>query len=172
MDPATKAAMAAHNRPASGMPANGSVWGAKGAGIGGPARHPQEATKKNGSPNTGVPLVPSFDSKTGRAAAQLGPNLDKRAQRQKRAEEAEDKLYELFTSAERQETQLAAAKEYLNRVEGMPIARNINANVDDISRLSDAELDARLADLARRTAEDVGGEAAQGVPEESPGVVH
>ncbi|MEO9190362.1 MAG: hypothetical protein ABI224_10230, partial [Acetobacteraceae bacterium] len=47
----------------------------------------------------------------------------------------------------REETQLAATIALLNRLEGLPVARNVNLAVDDVSRLSDAELEAALAAL-------------------------
>jgi hypothetical protein len=51
-----------------------------------------------------------------------------------------DKIFELALSAEREETQLAAANSYLNREEGTPVQRVVTASVTDPSQLTDDEL--------------------------------
>ena len=55
-------------------------------------------------------------------------------------------ILDLAKNAEREETKLNAAKAYLDRVEGQPIARQVTATVDDVSSLDDREL---LGELAR-----------------------
>lgn len=56
-----------------------------------------------------------------------------------------DKIFELALTAEREETQLAAANAYLNREEGTPVQRVVTASVTDPSLLTDAELAAIAA---------------------------
>jgi len=60
-----------------------------------------------------------------------------------------DKIYELALSAEREETQLAAANSYLNREEGTPVQRVVTASVTDPSQMTDAELAAYIAEGRR-----------------------
>jgi hypothetical protein len=55
------------------------------------------------------------------------------------------------------ETRLRASAMGLDRIEGTPIARNINVNSDDISKLSDAEIAAELARLGRNGAKTAPG---------------
>jgi hypothetical protein len=62
-----------------------------------------------------------------------------------------DKIFELALSAEREETQLAAANSYLNREEGTPVQRVVTASVTDPSQLTDDEL-AAIAASGRRGA--------------------
>jgi hypothetical protein len=47
-----------------------------------------------------------------------------------RAKRLRDHLAFLAENADRQETQIAATVAWLNRVEGLPIARNLNVNAD------------------------------------------
>jgi hypothetical protein len=54
-------------------------------------------------------------------------------------------------SAEREETQLAAANSYLNREEGTPVQRVVTASVTDPSQLTDEDL-AAIAASGRRGA--------------------
>lgn len=87
----------------------------KGAGWGGPAKGAGtrfakgEAQPLQGKSNT-APVV---------------------SQREARIAALKDKLFALATDAAREETQLAAAVAYLNREEGLPVARQISATVDD-----------------------------------------
>ena len=157
-------------------PGGNAGWGGppKGAGRGGPARHPTKEFKKSGEPNVGAALVRDFDG------AQPGPGRghvssageDRRARDAARSEVAQETLFSLVIGADRQETQLAAAVALLNRIDGMPIARNLNANVDDLSRLSDAELQAERERLGRAMHEVRAGGVAPDVPDEPDGVVH
>lgn len=47
---------------------------------------------------------------------------------EEKAERLRQHIYKLAEGAEREETQLSAAIAWLNRVEGMPVARNLNIN--------------------------------------------
>jgi hypothetical protein len=77
-----------------------------------------------------------------------------------------DHIWNLALTAQREETQLAAATAYLDREEGKPIARTVTATVDDVSQLSDLELAAEIARIDRElaAAKAGGGEAAPGKP--------
>ena len=157
-------------------PGGNAGWGGppKGAGRGGPARHPKKEFKKSGVPNVGVALAPAFDgTMAGPGRGHVSPaGEDRRARDAARSEVAQEKLFSLVTAADRQETQLAAAVALLNRIDGMPIARNLNANVDALSRLSDAELQAERERLGRAMREVREGRVAPDMPDESDGVVH
>lgn len=50
------------------------------------------------------------------------------AAREERLAMLKDRIFQLALGAEREETQLAAAQAYLNREEGMPVARQITAD--------------------------------------------
>ena len=151
----------------------GDGWGGppKGAGRGGEARNSRPEKNR---PDV-APKVPSFAD-----APKAGPGRghvsvsgeDRRARDAERSEIAQEKLFSLVTTANRQETQLSAAVALLNRIDGMPIARNLNANVDDLSRLSDVELQAERERLGRAMREVREGRVATDVPDESDGVVH
>ena len=65
-----------------------------------------------------------------------------------RAQELKDGLYDLALNSGSDRARIAAADSWLNRFEGMPVARNINLSVNDISALSDTDLDAEIARLA------------------------
>jgi hypothetical protein len=65
-----------------------------------------------------------------------------------RLDHLRDKIYELALSAEREETQLAAANAYLNREEGTPVQRVVTASVTDPSQMTDEEL-AAIASTGR-----------------------
>ncbi len=122
-----------------------------GAGWGGPARGASTSRIKPGDPD-GIQTM-SNDAEVKARAAQ-------------RVEALKDHLFGLATKAERQETQLAAAVAYLNRVEGMPIARTVTATVADPNSLTDADL---AAIIARGSADP--GEAPVDPPRPD-GVVH
>jgi hypothetical protein len=85
-----------------------------------------------------------------------------------------DHLFNLATSADRQETQLSAAVAYLNREEGMPIARSVTTTVDDVSQLSDLDLATEIARLDRELGkvEARSGEAEAGKPPDGVSPIH
>ncbi len=111
---------------------NGSGRGgpAKGHGWGGPPKGASNTRIKPGDPE-GIQALSNDAEIKARAAA--------------RTEALLDHLFHLSLKAQREETQLAASVAYLNRVEGMPVARTLNTNVSDPSLLSDAELAAIAA---------------------------
>lgn len=112
------------------MAASSTTRRGNGAGWGGPARGASASRIKPGDPDGIQAMVNDPDVKAKAAA---------------RVEALKDHLFGLATGAERQETQLAAAVAYLNRVEGMPIARTVTATVADPNSLTDADLAAIVA---------------------------
>ena len=98
----------------------------KGEGWGGPAK----------GAGSSAPVGPKPENMRG--AQGLGPPTptmrETKRLRDLAKEEAEmimrEKLFTLGQAAEREETQLSAAVAFLNRSEGMPIARQLTAEVD------------------------------------------
>jgi len=130
---------------------NGAGWGGpkKGAGKGGEAK---AFTAESLAPHLRTPALGAENRFSSLPRDERGHVVlsDKRAQAEARAEQLKDKLYDLALNAQREADQKAAAEAWLNRHEGMPVARNINANVDDISKMSDEALRATLqAELDR-----------------------
>jgi hypothetical protein len=105
----------------------------KGPGWGGPAKGASTSRIVPGDPDGIQPM-----SNDPRILARGRVRLD----------HLRDKIYELALSAEREETQLAAANSYLNREEGTPVQRVVTANVTDPSQLTDDEL-AAIASAGR-----------------------
>jgi hypothetical protein len=115
------------------MPSQGPGWGGpakgmngtKGIGHGGPAR--------------GVPGPI--------------PTTSRRARKIANAEECMEKMTELMNQKRFPFLSLQAADKLLNRLEGLPVARNLNINADAAANLSDAELDAEIAQLEGKLAQ-------------------
>lgn len=103
-----------------------------GTGWGGPARGPGSTASR----------APAFEQGNQRA---LGPHDMSRAQQRQRLM---DDLEHLSFTAEREETQLAAAVAWLDRFEGKPVARLVTTGSDALTALDDAALAAAVADLA------------------------
>lgn len=139
-----------HGGPARGGPAKGAhpALGSAGDGWGGPARGESQTKGR----------VAEFHA--------MSNDPDVKAKAAERIETLKDHLYGLATSAERQETQLAATVAYLNRVEGMPVQRQVVATVADPDSMTDAELAAIAAGGRTGAAE------APADTEQSGGVVH
>lgn len=88
---------------------------------------------------------------------------ERRAQKEideETAQDLRDHLRDMALRADTHANQIAASREWLNRHEGLPIARNINVSVDELSQLTDAELDAEIARLAAEPG--ASGSAAEG----------
>lgn len=111
--------------PGRGGPARGGGWGGppKGAGRGGPAK-PFTADSPT---RVTVPLAEARAANGDRPSAYA----TRKERDEQRAETLRDHLYALATTAERQETQLSAAVAFLNRVEGLPVARQLIAGDPD-----------------------------------------
>ena len=116
-------------RPSGKQPegrGTGSKGEGKGTGWGGPAKGAGRG------PETLIPAQPPE-----KVAASEG----RKAREAKLAEEMRDIVSTLARTATREETKLTAAIAMLNRIEGAPVQRNINASVDDVAALSDDELE-------------------------------
>lgn len=97
----------------------------KGDGWGGPATGNERV-----EPNRAAPFQP------GNTMGTRPRSMD----HSERLHELREHLYRLAKTAEREETQLSATIALMNRLEGMPIARNINFNSEDPASLDDAAL--------------------------------
>ena len=115
------------NGPESGGPANGPGWG-------GPA---------SGSPAGGT------ENLTMRNYKSVGERVAQRQSREERVAEANEKLTHLMRGAELETTQLAAAVALLNRLEGLPVARNLNMQVNALDNLDIGQKRAILGALDR-----------------------
>lgn len=94
------------NGPASGGPANGPGWG--GPASGGPARGMEGLAMRN------------YKSVAERVA--------QRASKEARIEAMVNEIEGIAYSEEPATTRLSAAVAFLNRMEGLPVARNLNAD--------------------------------------------
>jgi hypothetical protein len=117
----------------SGTPAGGPGWG-------GPAKGASTA-----------PAKPVALFQPGNPGAPPG------IPRSEQAAILKDLLFGLATTSDNPAVQVRAAEALLNRIEGMPVARNININADALSTLDDAALEQRRAQLARELGEGDGG---------------
>lgn len=98
---------------------------AKGSGWGGPAKGASASRILPGDPD-GIQAM-SNDARV-------------KALRERRITALKDKLENLAFHAQREETQLAAAVALLNREEGLPVARQISATVDDAAKVLRIEI--------------------------------
>jgi hypothetical protein len=131
----------------------------KGDGWGGPAK------------GAGKPYFAKGETQEGQGRGHTAPYVEKR---EDRLAMLRDHIWNLAMTAQREETQLAAANAYLDREEGKPIARTVTATVDDVSQLSDLELAAEIARLDRElaAAKTRSGEAPAGEPSGAVSPVH
>lgn len=134
----------------------GPGWGgpAKGAGVGGPA---VPFTADSPLLHT-MPGGPGVLGAVGDPVKKLNRE-EKAAITERRADAAWARMDDMVGDPTHPSHYLAV-RETLNRVDGMPVARNINLTVNDMSALSDADLDAEIARLAR--AEGGAGHGAEG----------
>jgi hypothetical protein len=126
---------------------------ARGSGWGGPAKGAH--THSPGSVQPGEIRNPQ-----GRFAM-TAERQRERAEAKAKAKELKDHIYGLALTADREETQLAASIAWLNREEGMPVARNLNLNATVTSELGDDELIARRAELERAIRGSIAGDSAE-----------
>ncbi len=140
-----------------------------GDGWGGPAKG---ASKGDAKPFTAdTPTRQTIPNGRGDPAKMAA----RRSQKELDAERAQllkDHLFTLATKAESEMVQKSASEAWLNRHEGMPIARNVNLNVDDVRGLSDEAIAAELASLGGTGVDPETGDAAAAVPGRSAGMVH
>jgi hypothetical protein len=141
-------------------PGAGDGWGgpARGAGRGNPPRNFNSDTAKTAREKQ------ASDRKAG--------VMSKADLRRQRTEQLEDLLFDLATSAEREETKVSAATKLHAIYNGQPVARNLNVQADDISQLTDDELRAELA-RAGGTSPTLGqGDDPAGMPAKLSSVLH
>ena len=127
----------------------------KGAGWGGPAKGPGSDAPRH-----------EFEG-PGPGRGNYSKDGEARLERQARhAEEMKEILYGLAHDASREETRMNASEKLLNRIEGLPVQRVLNADVDPLSMMDDLALQneieatrARQAKLAELQALDEGKEA-------------
>ncbi len=127
----------------------------KGAGWGGPAKGEGHIAPRH-----------EFDG-PGPGRGHYSKEGEQRLERQARhAEEMKEILYGLAHEAGREETRMNASEKLLNRIEGLPVQRVLNADVDPLSMMDDLALEreiestrARQAKLADLQALDEGKEA-------------
>lgn len=150
------------------MPRKPSAGPGKGEGWGGPAkgaRQPAPAFTRDSATRATIP--------GGRGdPAKMAARRNRREIAEERSRKLEDHLYRLALKAKHEETQVTAATKLHAIYQGQPVARNMNLNVDDVSQLSDDELRAEMARAGGASAAAAPGNAPEGVPPESDGVVH
>ncbi len=120
----------------------------KAAGHGGPANG-SSIVPRAGGPATGKTkkaFEPGNKAAVGRPDAGEGYRA---VTEKEKAAQLRDHLYMLALSAEHEMTQVRATEAYLNRVEGLPVARNINLAVNDLSQLDDDALARQQQELER-----------------------
>jgi hypothetical protein len=107
-----------------------------GKGHGGPATGLGHGGEKRG-PGNGSPIKP-FEPGNKLAVGRPNAGEGERAKTElEKAAELKEHLYRLGTGAEREDTQVRASEAYINRVEGMPIARNLVQQLDRHGNPSD-----------------------------------
>jgi len=105
----------------------------KGEGWGGPPKGPGSGSERHTFAGAG----PGRGNYTKEGEARL--------ERQTRhAEEMKELLYELAHGGVREETRMNAAEKLLNRIEGLPVQRVLNADVDPLSMLDDVALEGEI----------------------------
>lgn len=111
-----------------------------GAGWGGPAKGAGNPTPR-----------PPFDGTPGPGRGHYSiKGEEKRARDERLAEEMRALYYDVaMTPDEPTPNRLAAATHLLNRIEGAPIARQVTAQIDDLSQLTDEQLAAERARIDR-----------------------
>ena len=140
---------------------NGPGWGgpAKGAGSG-PAK---AFTADDPNRVTGVPGDPK----------KMAARRDQKVIDTERAQLLKDVLFDLGSTEDVPPlARVRASEAWLNRHEGMPIARNVTLAVDDVRALSDDALVAEFARLSGSIGSPTAGDEAPGVPPIVPGILH
>lgn len=137
----------------------------QGTGWGGPAR----------PNNKGVKDI--FDEDPEKAAAAKKYFMDKRpellASKKERVRAMEDVLLDIaLNEGQHPGTRVNAASRLHAIYEGNPVNKNINANVDDVSEMSDEQLNAELSRVQGKIAEASSGATSAVDSDELPGVVH
>lgn len=111
-----------------GGPAQGAGWGGEATG----AKPPRPAFLPGVENIIPAGTKLTEDQKRRRRLSQ--------AEREDRARELEDKMLDLARGAEREDTQLAAAKALHAIYEGLPVARQVNLTRSEYEAMTDDEL--------------------------------
>ncbi len=132
--------------------------GGMGVGWGGPA---------NGPGSSAPSFVDSLENRIG-GVAPLDPQVrqskaEREAMRLEQAEAVKDEIYRIATNGVREADRVNAGVAFLNRIEGMPVARNLNLN-GELGHLSDAELAEREAWLEAELGGEGGDQAGAAPP--------
>lgn len=144
-------------------------------GWGGPAKG---AGRGDGIPRPWTKDTPTLTTKPGHhpeiTPAKLS-RMERAARDQEQADQMRANLVQLALHGKTENARVAASVAVLNRLEGMPLARNVNLNVNDASSLTDDEIAAELNALTSRARAAAGidaGNDAPELPKQPLGVVH
>ena len=135
----------------------------KGPGYGGPARHDQTRGERKAPFALGNTV--RQDTQERRVL-----NREERVQRSAKLEAVLETIADNADADARTRIHAAVALHAIDN--GHPIARNVNYNTDDISQLSNAELDAELARLGGAPVAAVAGNETPGMPGKPGDVRH
>jgi hypothetical protein len=113
---------------------NGVDWS---NGWGGP---PKGATKIVGK-------APRFEKNNTAGVGNLSHAAPSAVQRKVNTNLVKGRILHLALNGEAEMTQLRACETYLNREEGMPVARSLNINIDDVTAMTDEQLALREEQL-------------------------
>ena len=135
-------------RPANGNQPHGPGWGG-----------PPKGASKWGKGSSGKPAVTKMVS--------CKTPEEKRKLKEYRAKRLEDILMNVAETSTFEHSKIMAASKLHAIYEGMPIARNLNANVTDFSRMTDDELREELERVQREEASTIEGTAVEILPSKS-----
>jgi len=142
------------NGPGYGGPAKGAGWGREKSGS------VRQELKPFGPDNPAPPRHRTPEELAARKLELAG-----------RVDEYLDMWHEIACNRkEYTGNRMAAMEKAANRIEGTPVARNVNVNTDDVSHLSDDELRAELERISRAAGQAAAGNEAPGSEERSPSV--
>lgn len=136
--PKTSTTFPPGNGPGKG-PAKGAGRGGAAQGIGAPERLYGPAKGEQPRGEKAEPF------KAGQPPPSPNPNGSASERRAQRTAAIEDHLFHLALKAKDEKNQVAAGRALHAIINGAPVARNLNANVDDIAQLSDEAIRAELA---------------------------
>ena len=144
-------------------------------GWGGPAKG---KGRGDGIPKPWTKDTPTLTTKPGHhpepTPAKLS-RMERAARDQEQAEQMRANLVNSALTGKTEKARVAASVAVLNRLEGMPLARNVNLNVNDASSLTDDEIAAEIDALTSRARSAAGidaGDNSAELPNKSVGMVH
>jgi hypothetical protein len=144
-----------------------------GAGWGGPAKGAGSGTKPAFTVDTPTrQTIPNASSPGKGDPVKRAARRDQKELDLANAQMLKNMLFGLAKTADTAMGRIRAAEAWLNRAEGMPIARSIAVVTDDIKSLSDDALRAELENLGGASSADTEGDAPPRVPSQPASVVH